>query len=457
MSLVSKNEFFSELNEEDKKKFEILFDNSSKIEEWKKSFKEFIKLQKEKDTINLVGIVFLENYNITEENDFIFQIFKKFNILKKDQNPKNKKKETYDIIKKKLDFSNAKFKGIEFIRITFEQEAVFEGAIFEGNSNFRECNFKERANFEGVKFKKEVVFKESVFNKETQFYRAYFNEYSNFEKAEFKEYCDFENVIANGYFYFHEVKIDKINLKGSYFAKANFLGLTNIIGYIIKKDNFENKETVRILKDIFEKENNFSESNIYFPIEQEFFIELLKDKTTSFPNKTLNLISLYFHKFISNFGTDWFRVLLVMMLFGFSVGIIYYIFYYHKCFIYPHLNKDNFLLLIFFEYSIVSLYLAWVFKEEDGKKIFLGFFVIFLILIIISFLKTSASISEVSNYVIQLINPLNMFSSDFYFNGYYKHINFFEKYALFGVAVKTITIVLIYQFIIAFRNSTRRK
>ena len=36
-------------------------------------------------------------------------------------------------------------------------------------------------------------------------------------------------------------------------------------------------------------------------------------------------------------------------------------------------------------------------------------------------------------------------------------INYFEKIALYGVIIKGIAVTLIYQFIISFRNSTRKK
>jgi hypothetical protein len=76
----------------------------------------------------------------------------------------------------------------------------------------------------------------------------------------------------------------------------------------------------------------------------------------------------------------------------------------------------------------------------------------------------SIEIQQIANKITTLINPFNIFNQDiFYQNFIDKHqhyliyINYFEDIALYGVLVKAITITLIYQFIISFRNSTRRK
>ena len=457
-----KNKFFNSLEEIEKDKFNILFKDTSDVREWETQFREFVEKQKDNNVIDLTEVYFLENYNITK-NDFIFKIFEDYGILTKEEcyieektkcktNKQTDKKRNCFIINKKLNFSNAIFyKKIEFIRTNFEKEIIFEGSKFYQETNFICCEFKSEVKFEGAKFLNIVRFKNSQFKSKTKWADSVFKDYSSFEKVKFKEKSDFENIRAYEYFYFHEVGIKKLNLKGAYFDKPNFLALTNIDGYIIKKDNFENKETVRILKDIFEKENNFSESNIYFPIEQEFLIELLKKDETSFPNKILNLISLYFHKYISNFGTDWLRVLLVMMIFGFSIGISYYNMSIDNYLIKKYNVKEMIVAMNIISYIMLILYIMWCFIEKQIYKLFL----VSLFLYVLQYLLLH---KDISNYILQLVNPLNLFVSDIvYKDNYYIHINYFENFALFGVIVKVITIALIYQFIISFRSSTRRK
>ena len=75
-------------------------------------------------------------------------------------------------------------------------------------------------------------------------------------------------------------------------------------------------------------------------------------------------------------------------------------------------------------------------------------------------LKSPKILQNTNNKVITLLNPLNVFNQDLIYitkDKVYKNINYFESIALYGVIVKAITITLIYQFIISFRNSTRRK
>ncbi len=52
------------------------------------------------------------------------------------------------------------------------------------------------------------------------------------------------------------------------------------------------------------------------------------------------------------------------------------------------------------------------------------------------------------NTAIQLIDPLGMFKAD---------NDIYEKHQAIGFVIRIITIYLFYQFIMAFRNNTRRK
>ena len=480
MSLEYKNEFFKTLDTKNQKEFKILFDeDANDLDKWKECFKKFVELQKDKDVINLN---FLQIHG--ELNREIFDEL--FEQSTNDNKIKVIKLENC-VFYKKFDWSRTETHKIVNIPLKiyftgsiFKDEVLFEGVNFKEIMNFDKVIFEKKVNFSSSIFHKEVTFNEANFKDEsTTFANITFKEYTSFQESKFHKYVTFENTSSLQIFNFYKVSIKKIDLIGSHFQKPIFLALTDIDGYILKKDNFENKETVRILKDIFEKENNFSEANIYYPVEQEFLIDLLKDNKTSFPNKKLNLLSLYIHKYVSNFGTDWLRVLLVMIIFGFGVGIIYQILPFEHKFI----GKcPNFTICNYMFFGFLIIYLLYI-KYDSVKELFkkhnipyfllsllIIFFSIYIFSIFISlifdinilsyFEEQIENIRNVSNYIIQLINPLNVFSSDFFFNNkknYFEHINYFETFALFGVIVKAITIALIYQFIIAFRNYTRRK
>jgi hypothetical protein len=53
-----------------------------------------------------------------------------------------------------------------------------------------------------------------------------------------------------------------------------------------------------------------------------------------------------------------------------------------------------------------------------------------------------------TNKIATLINPLNIFKTN---------KEYFKDIALYGIFVKAIISTLVYQFIISFRNSSRRK
>jgi len=140
-----------------------------------------------------------------------------------------------------------------------------------------------------------------------------------------------------------------------------------------------------------------------------------------------------------------------MMIFGFSIGISYYNMSIDNYLIKKYNVKEMIVAMNIISYIMLILYIMWCFIEKQIYKLFL----VSLFLYVLQYLLLH---KDISNYILQLVNPLNLFVSDIvYKDNYYIHINYFENFALFGVIVKVITIALIYQFIISFRSSTRRK
>ena len=284
--MKNRNAFYNNLNENKKNIFKDLFvqNNKETASLFNKRLKEFIELQKDNDEVDLSYVCFKE------------EIKEKF----------------FEYIKdRKISFANSIFEEeAYFTEFKFIKEVNFEGVQFKEITNFNRVEFLEECSFENVYFMKEVEFKKTEFKNNAKFSASRFKKFASFEGTIFTKDADFENSIAQDLFYFHNIKLGKLNLIGSHFDKANFLRLHNNSdsgNIVLTKKNFANKDTARILKSHFDKENNITETNIYFVIEQEFYIDLLNKKESKYPNRHLNLITVRFNKYISNYGTDWLR------------------------------------------------------------------------------------------------------------------------------------------------------
>ncbi len=460
-----KNEYYNTLGNDDKEKYKILFVDNDTKDDFNEKLKEFIKLlykhieatdeNNQKNIFSVVDLSFVcfhEQYDFTDKNSSLNKIFYEYGILEYYEN--NEKKQCSRILKR-ISFSNATFKKqIEFIRVTFKKQVSFEGTIFLDNANFQDTIFEEDTKdigeqlqgtiFEGVKFKKEAIFNNAIFKDKAKFFRTKFYDYASFNKTKFHSDVSFENAISKDLFYFHDVSIGKLDLIGFHYEKANFLILTNIneSNPILTKNNFKNKDTARILKAHFEQQNNITEANDYFIIEQEFYIKLLHKDNTSYSNKTINLISLLFNKYVSNHGTDWGRVLIVLFGIGFLLSFIYTFFHIQ----FPQdviFNKNEKKLLIsgiFF--SIIIYYLFY--KNQRIHKLLLFISIMYYIQGMFEF----DILQSTNNKILTLVNPLNIFKSN---------KDYFKDITLYGIFVKVIISTLVYQFIMSFRNSTRRK
>jgi len=175
------------------------------------------------------------------------------------------------------------------------------------------------------------------------------------------------------------------------------------------------------------------------------------------------------HKYVSNYGTDWLKVLIVLFAFGLIASLIYswLPFCPDECIIkemdlckkpYFIVFKDHEQWILFLEFIYcITIYLYYdditINRDKYGFEGLLFVTIIFYLFLVFSNM-------DISNKVIALINPLNIFNQDMVYidkDKIYKNINYFENIAWYGVLIKVITVSLIYQFIISFRNSTRRK
>lgn len=434
-----KNEFYVAIGNKKQEKYKILFSSNYENE----GYEGFIAQEEDSKCkiklYNKIKDVILDNYD---------DILKEFIELQADNNEidlsfitfQNEIEKTYfsDIANKKILFANCIFqKKAYFTDLIFKEEVNFEGAEFKEWANFNNTIFSKECSFESVLFTQEVEFKKTKFTDNAKFSSSRFKNFSSFEESIFEKEADFTNTIAKDLFYFHNVSLGNLNLIGSHLDKANFLRLhnKNKDNRVLLKNNLTNKDSARILKSHFENENNTTEANIYFVLEQEFYLELLTKEDSKYPNRIINQISLQFNKYVSNYGTDWVRVLIIIFGFGFLASLGYS-FFEEDC-QYFISKRHWFIGGVIFSAIMYFLYFNKYIQQ----------FILILFAYIISFIFSS-DIQQITNSIATLINPLNIFKPN---------KEYFKEIVIYGVIVKGIVATLIYQFIISFRNSTRKK
>ena len=410
--------------------------------------------------------------------------------------------------KMNANFSRSIFNNhIVFTKTTFSKNIDISFSVFKDYSFFNVCDFIGKANFMGVSFKKEVrlyyaifrgkttferanfikkaIFQNTIFENETSFMYSIFNNETNFYDAVFKKEINFQATKFKGFTILGNISLGILNITG--ISHKNNIILLALHGYEnnqknpLKPKNFFNKESARLIKDHFEKQNNITEANKYFVIEQEKHIEALnnpKNKTEN--SKLVKLIPLYLNKYISNFGIDWFRGLLTLSLFGYVV-LFFYMALRYLPFNYPNQfymagnwQTSNLSATLFSFIVIAILYtinLKYVKIQEKlsnlkrysvvkrYKKIFwllritrniisnIVRYKIILSIVVIICVLSYLSKNDTTNLITQLLNPINAFKDDETFKGY----------ETFGAIVRIISATIIYQIIVAFRQNTRRK
>ncbi len=376
-----KNEYYQTLEDENKKIYKILFEN---FENFSKKLTGFIEKESDSKCKIELSDKIIDIYDSVEYSDTLINFINlqkdndKINlrfICFKEEIPKDFFKH---IVDKEILFANCIFQEkVYFTDLGFTKKINFEGTEFKKWTNFNRTKFREDCSFESVKFEQEVEFKKTEFHKNAKFSSSRFEKFTSFEEAKFFNKVDFTNTIAKDLFYFHNVSLGELNLIGSHLNKANFLRLHNNEknNKVLDRKNLANKDTARILKSHFESENNITEANMYFVIEQEYYLYLLSKKNSKYPNSLINLISLSFSKYISNFGTDWIRVLIVMVGFGFLASFGYG--FFENC-QYFELHKFSFIIGIIFSTLLYWLYL-------NIEELFISFIIYYFLFFHLTF------------------------------------------------------------------------
>lgn len=204
---------------------------------------------------------------------------------------------------KHVDFSNCVFEK-ELYPSSFQESVSFKNATFKMHITFWGKEFGGSADFSNSHFEKGVDFEDSVFNAEFKLYDSTIGDNAFFKGVEFKEKVNSWNLVCskdisfewanfrkkakfpelkvNGYMNLHGVNFED----NAYFYNAiiyNF-NLTNSViekGVYFLGSNIENanRETWRIIKHEFIKQNNRIEGLRYHSLEMEDYEnELFGDK-----------------------------------------------------------------------------------------------------------------------------------------------------------------------------------
>ncbi len=438
-------------NKIDEDEYKTLFENK----------KDYTKEQTESFNNILQKIIDLMNRSSEKTislNHIIFPdfIFKKFN-----WDTKKNISFRFSTFASKAHFGNVDFiNSIYFNGVVFEKSAYFKKSTFYNNVSFNYAHFMDVTFFNKTIFLKSVSFKKVIFDKTTYFSKSIFKKDCNFYKVLFKDELNMKEAEIHRIMNFWGTKIEhladfsestfyKIDLTNIKLNDINFLALSGFSDEkktVLKKNNFENKESVRLIKTHFEKQNNIIEANKYFQIEQDFYIEDLTNSKTE-PNKFSSLATLYLNKWVSNFGTDWIRSL----LFLFTLSYLFMRLYIDLD---SYLGTDehikHFTQVADIRYiwtMLVSwglIYLSTFFKSN---KFILWSLVSLGIVTGIIGLNNYDSVLDMQNYIIQLTNPINAF----------KNMNLYDGIEIYGAFVRIVVVTIIYQFIVAFRQNTRRK
>ncbi|PHR70248.1 MAG: hypothetical protein COA66_12780 [Arcobacter sp.] len=316
------------------------------------------------------------------------------------------------------------------------------------NANFYNTSFDELADFYQTKFLNSVNFERTDFNKISVFSECEFDCNVDFKYAKFLGKSIFRDTVIKG----------KLNLRDTIFNdEANFLDITSHSRWNVKKQKFigepldikvENRETARVIKDCFDKQNNIIEANRFYKLEmqkrtKELFILHEND------NSLFEKFVFIFHRLSSNHSQSW--ALSLFWIIIISLGYTYYFT--------GNEISDNYLLVK--EFQFTEVFFDSNFSEH---KVFYQLFLFILAWLIFLLLLFDFHISGFLFSITLVSIGIYIFTT-----GEYKlldvvdNINPFSimtgkvKLTLSLLLYKTFIGYLLYQLIISIRQNTRRK
>ncbi|MFY9071660.1 hypothetical protein [Aliarcobacter butzleri] len=311
---------------------------------------------------------------------------------------------------------------------------------------FKNCIFEEEVDFTTLEILNNIIFKEDcIFKKGINFSNNLFTHKITLKSSN-KIIINCENTIFNEYIEFTNIDIESLFLKNTTFNKnlnlieskverpidlSTAIIKSNINLYQFKC-NVANRETARIIKDSFEKQNNIIEANKYYALEMKAREDELERDIREGKN-FFEWLVFKIHGLSSNHSQDW-----TLALFW----IINLTFFYSYLNIQP--NDKILVFKIIFSCIAISVIACMTIKIPEENKERRWLTTIPTTIVCYGFygylVETDWQLSEFSKN----LNPFSIMRGD-------------EPITLGTLIFKIIIAYLIYQLIISIRQNTRRK
>ncbi|RZV18566.1 pentapeptide repeat-containing protein [Aliarcobacter butzleri] len=256
-------------------------------------------------------------------------------------------------------------------------------------------------------------------------HKSIFKDIIDFSNSKFSDDVDLKHTTFEKIVNFRESNFKKeLNLEDTIFkSNVNFLEL---------KAKMKNRETARIIKDSFEKQNNIIESNKFYALEMKEREKELEEDIREGKN-FFEWLVFKIHGLSSNHSQDW-----TLALFW----IINLTFFYSYLNIQP--NDKILVFKIIFSCIAISVIACMTIKipEENKERRWLTTIPVTIVCYVLYgyLVETDWSLAEFSKN----LNPFSIMRGD-------------EPITLGTLIFKIIIAYLIYQFIISIRQNTRRK
>ncbi|MCG3680335.1 pentapeptide repeat-containing protein [Aliarcobacter butzleri] len=378
-------------------------------------------------------------------NNFYEQISIYFEHTKKLNEEKTKETIRNPFITIKGDFNtpleNIQFPDVNFSDFYFWQysDLYFRNCTFYGNFNNDLYKNDKLISFENCIFKNNLIAKYQIFNKDFVLNSCFIEGEMNIHKSIFKDIIDFSNSKFSDDVDLKHTTFEKIvNFRESNFKKELNLEDTifkSNVNFLELKAKMKNRETARIIKDSFEKQNNIIESNKFYALEMKEREKELEEDIREGKN-FFEWIVFKIHGLSSNHSQDWLLALFWIFIVGFIASYYDFNLIQNSEDKYIHYNLSS----IFKTISLIFiiLFIDRLCKIKD-KFINISYFIISSYLIYIY-----ATEDYLLSLFSQTINPFSVMKTNDPING----IQLFFK---------IIIAYLIYQLIISIRQNTRRK
>ncbi|MFW2591316.1 hypothetical protein ACN5PC_05260 [Aliarcobacter butzleri] len=329
-----------------------------------------------------------------------------------------------DVNKSYTEVELYKIKYLELKDCTFLDIIDMSDFFSVQNLKINDCKFKENVFFKEKILKEQFFFQNNEVFKNIDFFNMEFNGTCSFTNNKFKNELTFNYIIFNDLVIFNNSEIEDLFFQNTFFRKeSNFLD--------IKLSKVGSRETARIIKDSFEKQNNIIEANKFYALEMKE-----REKELSPKKDFFEWLVFKIHGLSSNHSQDW-----TLALFWIINLTFFYSYLYKNIQDYFELISISKILFSCIAISVIACMTIKIPEENKERRwlttipttiVCYGFYGYLV--------ETDWQLSEFSKN----LNPFSIMRGD-------------EPITLGTLIFKIIIAYLIYQLIISIRQNTRRK